>query len=143
MEGKQTRVLRPRVLVYSAILIASAAATAASLYLRVPLKVDVIRDRAALAREVGDEVENVYRLQIMNTTEQERRYEIRVRGLKDIEIESDRHVTVGPAASRMVPVRVRVERDEVEPGTHPIEFEVRAVGADAIAARESSVFMVR
>ena len=143
MEGKQTRVLRPRVLVYSAILLAITAAAVASLYLRVPLKVDVIRDRAALAREVGDEVENVYRLQIMNTTEQEQQYEIRVRGLEDIEIKGPRHVTVGPAASRMVPVRVRVERDEVQPGTHAIEFEVRALGRDPIAVRESSVFMVR
>jgi cytochrome c oxidase accessory protein FixG len=143
MEGMKTHVLRPRVLVYSAILLAITAAVTASLYLRVPLKVDVIRDRAALAREVGDEIENVYRLQIMNTTEQQRLYEIRVRGLKDIEIRSDTRVTVEPAASRMVPVRVRVERDEVAPGTHRIEFEVRAVGADAIAVRESSVFMVR
>jgi polyferredoxin len=143
MEGKKTRVLRPRVLVYSAILLAIAAAVTASLYLRVPLKVDVIRDRAALAREVGDEIENVYRLQIMNTTEQQRLYEIGVRGLKDIEIKGDSRVTVEPASSRMVPVRVRVERDEVAPGTHRIEFEVRAVGAEAIAVRESSVFMVR
>jgi cytochrome c oxidase accessory protein FixG len=143
MEGTKTRVLRPRVLVYSAILLAITAAATASLYLRVPLKVDVIRDRAALARDVGDEVENVYRLQIMNTTEQERQYEIRVRGLEDIEIKGPRHVTVGPVASRMVPVRVRVERDEVQPGTHAIEFEVRALGPDPIAVRESSVFMVR
>ncbi|TAK86819.1 MAG: cytochrome c oxidase accessory protein CcoG [Betaproteobacteria bacterium] len=143
MEGKKTRVLRPRVLVYSAILLAITAAAAASLYLRVPLKVDVIRDRAAIAREVGDEVENVYRLQIMNTTEQQREYEIRVRGLEDIKIEGDRRVTVDPAASRMVPVRVRVERDEVEPGTHKIEFQVRAVDDHAIAVRERSVFIVR
>ncbi len=143
MAGRRTRLLRPRVLVYGFILLAIAVAAAVSLYLRVPLKVDVIRDRAAIAREVGDEVENVYRLQIMNTTEQERLYQISVRGLKDIEISGPERVAIGPATSRMVPVRVRVGREAAKPGTHAIEFEVRALGAEGLAVREESVFIVR
>ena len=142
MEGRPTRLLRPRVLAYSMILLAVLGAALASLYLRVPLKVNVMRDRAAIAREVGDEIENVYRLQIMNTTEQERVYEIRVRGLEDIEIEGEDRVHVGPATARTVPVRVRVERDEVEPGTHTIEFRVRARGVAGESVREKSVFIV-
>jgi polyferredoxin len=43
------RIFRPRVLIYSAVLVALSAAMIASLVLREPLKVDVIRDRAALA----------------------------------------------------------------------------------------------
>jgi polyferredoxin len=46
-------------------------ATGAALYLRTPLKLDVIRDRGSMGREVEDGmIENVYRLQIMNTSEQ-------------------------------------------------------------------------
>ena len=143
MEGTPTRVLRPRVLVYSTILLAILATAIVSLYLRVPLKVNVIRDRAAISREVGDDVENVYRLQIMNTTEASRVYEIRVDGLEDIHIEGERRVEVDATGSRIVPLRVRVERDEVKPGTHPIEFSVRAVGAEKESVRERSVFIVR
>src|SRR5687767_4264464 len=63
------RVLRPRVLGYAGVLAAIAAALLVSLALKTPLKVDVIRDRAAMSREVeGGLVENVYRLQVMNTT---------------------------------------------------------------------------
>ena len=52
-------------------------ASAVSLALRNPLKVDVIRDRGALAREAAPGViENVYRLQIMNTDETPRRFTI-------------------------------------------------------------------
>jgi polyferredoxin len=66
------RIFRPRVLIYSAVLVALSAAMIASLVLREPLKVDVIRDRAALSRIVaGGKLENVYRLQIMNATESE------------------------------------------------------------------------
>jgi len=143
MEGTPTRVLRPRVLVYSTILLAILATAVVSLYLRVPLKVNVIRDRAAISREVGDDIENVYRLQIMNTTEASRVYEIRVDGLEDIHIEGERRVEVDATGSRIVPLRVRVERDEVKPGTHPIEFSVRAVGAEKESVREKSVFIVR
>jgi cytochrome c oxidase accessory protein FixG len=142
MEGKPTRVFRTRVLVYGFILLAITAAAAASLYLRVPLKVDVIRDRAAIAREVEDGlIENVYRLQIMNTTEQARAFEIRVSGLPGIRVWGEPTVGVPAATSRMVPVKVRAEPARV--GTHPIEFEVRSLGVEGVAVSEDSVFIVR
>jgi cytochrome c oxidase accessory protein FixG len=75
------RMLRPRVLVYSGILLAILAAVLLSLANRLPFKVDVVRDRASLARLVEQgEVENVYRLQIMNATESAQSYRIEVDG---------------------------------------------------------------
>jgi len=142
IEGKRTRVLRPRVLVYSLILLAIALAAATTLYLRTPLKVDVIRDRAAIAREVeGGLIENVYRLQIMNTTEEARAFHVSVRGLPDIHVWGEPTVGVPAATSRMVPVKVRSA--PAAPGTHPIEFEVRALGVEGVAVTEHSVFIVR
>ncbi len=143
---KQTlaRALRPRALVYAAILAGIVIAAALSLWARVPLKVDVIRDRAAISREVeGGLIENVYRLQIMNTAEAERHFDIRVEGLPGIQVASEARVGIEAAASRMVPVRVRVPPGEVQPGTHRIDFVVSAVGTDGVAVREKSVFIVR
>jgi cytochrome c oxidase accessory protein FixG len=75
------RMLRPRVLVYTSILLLISGAVLVSLANRLPFKVDVVRDRASLARlvEQGD-VENVYRLQIMNATESVQSYRIEVDG---------------------------------------------------------------
>jgi cytochrome c oxidase accessory protein FixG len=144
LEGKETRILRPRVLVYGAILGGVIAAAGLGLWLRVPLKVDVIRDRAAISREVeGGRVENVYRLQIMNTTEQARVYEIAVAGLPTLELASDPRVQVGAADSRMVPFRVRADRDLAGKGTHDIRFTVRALDAEGVSVQERSVFIVR
>jgi cytochrome c oxidase accessory protein FixG len=142
------RVFRLRSLIYMAILVGIVIAAATSLALRVPLKVDVIRDRAAIAREVGDgEIENVYRLQIINTTEKPQRYEIAVEGLKDIHIAGPTEVEVGPASSRELPFKVRVhaEREHLSPGTHRIEFTVRALGEGEgrVKVEEKSVFIVR
>ena len=50
-------------------------AAAVALLVRIPLKVDIIRDRAAIAREVeGGLIENIYRIQLMNTQEVPRRF---------------------------------------------------------------------
>ena len=142
MDGKRTRLLRPRVVVYSLILLAIAVATAATLYLRVPLKVDVIRDRAAIAREVeGGLIENLYRLQIMNTTEEARAFEVRVSGLPEMHVWGESILGMPAASSRMVPIKVRAA--PAAPGSHRIEFHVIAIGVAGVEVTEESVFIVR
>jgi cytochrome c oxidase accessory protein FixG len=137
------RIVRPRVLVYSGILLVVAIGTAISLYLRTPLKVDVIRDRAAIAREVeGGLIENVYRLQIMNTAEEARAFEIRVSGLPGILVWGEGITGVPAATSRMVPVRVRLEPGPA-PGSYPVEFTVTALGVEGVTVREAATFVVR
>ncbi len=150
MERKLTRAqmfrraFRPRVLVYSAVLAGVIVAAAIGLYARVPLKVDVIRDRAAIAREVeGGRIENVYRLQVMNTAEAERVFEIRATGLPGLAVAGESRIELGPTATRLVPVRLRIDAGAAAPGTHRIEFHVSAVGVDGVAVREKSVFIVR
>lgn len=136
------RVLRPRVLVYGAVLLVLTAAMMVTLATRMPLKVDVVRDRAALARIVaGGKLENVYRLQVMNATEQPQRYRISADGLAGLAMASDAEVEVGPAESRWVPVRLQVPYGSAAPGSHPIHFDIGTVGGDA-HVREKSVFLV-
>jgi cytochrome c oxidase accessory protein FixG len=138
------RAFRPRVLVYTAILWAIIVAVAASLYLRVPLRVDVIRDRASLSREVeGGFIENVYRLQIMNTEEVMHRYRVSADGLPGLRTADDGIVEVPPATTVMIPVSLRLESGTVRAGSHRIEFVVRALEREQLAVREKSVFMVR
>lgn len=136
------RVLRPRVLIYGAVLVLLCIGMLASLVVRTPLKVDVVRDRAALSRIVaGGRLENVYRLQIMNATEGPQRYRIGARGLAGLEVASEPEVEVGPAEARWVAVRLQVPYGSAEPGSHPVYFEVRAQGA-AAQVSEKSVFLV-
>lgn len=136
------RILRPRVLVYGAVLLALVAGMMFSLALRTPLKVDVVRDRAALARIVsGGKLENVYRLQLMNATEQVQRYRISADGLEGLALASEPEVEVGPAESRWVPVRLQVPYGSAPAGSHAIHFDIHALSGDA-DVREKSVFLV-
>ncbi|HEY8359493.1 MAG TPA: cytochrome c oxidase accessory protein CcoG [Ramlibacter sp.] len=136
------RLLRPRILVYTALLAVLAIGLMASLAMRTPLKVDVVRDRAALARIVaGGRLENVYRLQVMNATEQPQRYRIAADGLPGLALASAQTVEVGPAESRWVPVRLQLPYGAAAPGSHPIHFEISQVDG-AAHVREKSVFLV-
>ena len=138
------RAPRPRVIVYALILTAIVIAMAVSLWRRVPLKVDVIRDRASISREVeGGMIENVYRLQIMNTAEMKRKFVINASGLPTIFIAGEHEFELSGATTRMVPVKVRLLSEQVNPGTHRIEFTVSALDAEDVSVREKSVFIVK
>ncbi len=136
------RVLRPRVLFYSAILIALCIGMMASLVVRTPLKVDIVRDRAALSRIVaGGKLENIYRLQIMNATEGAQRYLISARGLEGLEVMSESETDIGPAESRWVVVRLQIPYGSAAPGSHTVFFDIQALGGKGHVA-EKSVFLV-
>jgi len=138
------RALRPRVLVYFSILAGIVVAASASLWMRVPLKVDVIRDRGAMSREVeGGLVENVYRLQVMNTVERERRFVVQVEGLASASIAGDGIVDLPAASTQMITVKVRVDPGQVAAGTHKIRFVVAATDDAHVAVDEKSVFILR
>jgi cytochrome c oxidase accessory protein FixG len=135
-------VVRPRVLIYGAILGALAFALAFSLAMRTPLKVDVVRDRAALSRIVaGGKLENVFRLQVMNATEKPQVYRIAAEGLPGLVVATETEVEVGPAESRWVAVRLQIPYGSAAPGSHPIHFLVGAKDGDAHVS-EKSVFLV-
>ncbi len=138
------RVLRPRVLVYTAITLAFCAALAVSLAQRTPLKVNVLRDRASLARIApGGQLENLYRLQIMNATEMPQRYRIGANGLEGLNVvEEDRDLELAPIESRWVTVRVRIPYGSAAPGAHAMEFVVAAAGQEPMAVQERTVFQV-
>ena len=143
------RVLRPRVLIYTAVLILICAAFITSVALRSPFKVDVVRDRGTLARLVEDGwIENVYRLQVMNATESVQHYRVRVDGLSGARLASNPDFEVGSAQARWLPVAVRISPEnarDLGPGAHSMKFEIERIaeGTDEVAAvREKSTFVV-
>jgi cytochrome c oxidase accessory protein FixG len=147
------RIFRPRVLVYTAILGVILTGFFISLALRSPFKVDVVRDRAALARLVDDgQIENVYRLQIMNATEQPQRYRVAVQGLPGITLGVVPELQLAPAEARWVTLGARIPPESAAKagaGAHPIHFDIDLLGTDAsgrttagAAVSEKSTFVV-
>jgi cytochrome c oxidase accessory protein FixG len=141
------RVLRPRVLVYGSILALIVAAVATSLAMRLPFKVDVIRDRASLARlGPNGEIQNVYRLQLMNASERAQRFEFRVEGLPGLRLSDDASAAaptgqmVEGSQARWVALGLELPVEQVallKAGSHPVTVWIEA--RDALDGRSSGL----
>ena len=135
--------LRPRIILYTVILALICIATAWSLTTRVPLMVDVIRDRSVLSREASDgSIENVYILKFMNTTESAQRYRVEVEGLPQIALASDALVDVGSAENREIMMVVRVPPESGVKGANAIYFVIEAESDASISVREKASFLL-
>ena len=133
--------LRPRTILYTSILLVIIAATAWSLSTRIPLRVDILRDRSTLYREADDgRIENVFTLNVMNTDATTHRYAIGVSGIEGIDIAGEPIVEV-PAASNKS-VLVVVSAQDANKGSNKIIFDIRALNHDTIAVREKTTFFM-
>jgi polyferredoxin len=138
------RMFRPRVLIYSAVLLLVCCALVVSLATRAPVRMDVVRDRASLARIVDDGlIENVYRVQLMNATEQTQQLQLQARGLPGLHLASSVSATLAPAEARWVTVALRLPPEAAAaagPGAQHIEFVLNGTGSVPLA--EKSTFVI-
>ena len=144
------RVLRPRVLIYGAILLAIVVGFVASLWLRTPFRVDVVRDRASLARIVDDgQVENVYRLQVMNASEQVQRYRVTAQGLDGARVVGvEEPIVIESAQARWLALAVRVPFETAQKaggGAHTLRLHIEQLPSaqgEAVEVDEKTTFVV-
>jgi cytochrome c oxidase accessory protein FixG len=143
------RVFRLRTLLYGAGLLVITGVAASSLALRNPLKVDVIRDRGALAREANPgQIENVYRVQVMNTDERSRSYLIGVSGLPGLKImDLQQPIELKAESTKLFAVRLQAPLDfpgaaAPAAGPHKIELTVQAVDDDKVVRHEQTTFII-
>jgi cytochrome c oxidase accessory protein FixG len=145
LDPRQTlrRAVRPRVLIYGAILLGLVVSLLASVLLRNPLNVDVIRDRYSLARIAEDgSVENTYRLQLMNASERPLSLQVEVAGIESIQVSGNARFEVPAAANRIVPVSVRIAPDAGQAGSNPIRFIISEISGQGLLHEEKAVFLV-
>jgi len=136
-------ILRPRIVLYTTILVAITVASIWSLAVCVPLKVDIMRDPSVLSREADDgRIENVYNLKIMNTTEDAKRYALSVDGMEGAELIGERIVEVASAENHEVTVVVRAPPESGKKGANRIYFDIKALNHDSIAVHEKASFLM-
>ncbi|MDR3213219.1 MAG: cytochrome c oxidase accessory protein CcoG [Azoarcus sp.] len=134
-------VLRLRTLIYSGVLLLIGTAFIWGLATRIPLRVDVIRDRASLGQEIpGGLVENVYLLRVMNMTEKPRVFVFDVDGLREVQVSGEHRVAVGAAQTQEVTLRVHVPLGIGRPGANEIFFDVSAEDDPGVKRREKASF---
>ena len=142
MQQRDTRILRPRIFVYAALLLVLLGGMVTSMATRTPIILDVIRDRNSLYRELPDGlVENIYTLKIINQDNDNRSFRLSVDGVRGIALDGvPAVVAVNGGGVLSLPVRARAHRDDAY-GIMNIAFTVTDVEDASIAMTEDSRFL--
>ncbi|MBS0377755.1 MAG: cytochrome c oxidase accessory protein CcoG [Proteobacteria bacterium] len=142
LQGGAARVLRPRMLVYAALLCAIIGLFTYSLANRSPVILDVIRDRNALYREVhGGAIENIYSLRIINLDSHPHRYQLSADGLPRLKIADPQGpIEVPPGTVSTVAARLQAPIDGVT-GIHQVTLTLTALESPRTQVREQTRFI--
>ncbi|HLV77215.1 MAG TPA: cytochrome c oxidase accessory protein CcoG, partial [Marinobacter sp.] len=123
LEGKTSKLLRPRTFGYGAVLGLMIAAVIFTIATRVPAKMDVIRDRGALFSFNGEgRVENSYTVKIHNMSEVPQSFQLRVDGMEGIRILTETSVTITSGENRSMPTVVDVPPESITGTNTEIRF---------------------
>lgn len=140
---------RPRALVYGTLLLATVVALGVGLLQRPTLRMDAMRDRAVLAREVEDgAIENTYQVLLLNARDGERPAALQVvadPALPGLAVVSARRVALPAAGGQMVLLSLRLPAEAAQ-GLRgcilPVTLQARTLGPDSEAARTRTTFVV-
>ncbi|MEL0083370.1 MAG: cytochrome c oxidase accessory protein CcoG [Gammaproteobacteria bacterium] len=143
LHGGKTRILRPRIFIYAALLVVIISAIGATVLFRVPIDLDVIRDRISLYRETSEGlVENVYTLRLINMDSEP--HEFRISMDADIELEASQPLPpVGMDAYqiRSVPLALRIDPIHLNRTTNDVRFVIEAIDDPGLTAKAESRFI--
>lgn len=120
LQGKPSKILRPRIIIYFVILVAILAGVAFSLINKAPASFDVSRDRGVMFREVGvADIENIYQIRVINKSNIEQTYQLSVAGIDNVKIIKDTDVwTLAPGEGENFVVLLRAnKKDLIEKNT--------------------------
>jgi cytochrome c oxidase accessory protein FixG len=129
---------RPKLIGYGVAMLVMCVLFVVVLWNRMPLTLDVMRDRASLFQQLPDgRIENVYQLRIINMDAQDRTLEIRLQGLTDFNMTPDQPIIVSAGEVRDLLLRVQAEPSTLQNFNQPIIFLVQDTSGALRAESES------
>ncbi len=141
--GKPQHIVRPRILVYGGILLLLCGLLLTHLLQRIPLDLDVIRDRNSLYRETRDGlIENVYTLKILNMDARAHAYELSADGIDGLRLMVDAPaLEVEAGGVGQFVARIQVDEFNLEGRSVPLQFRLQARDANHLTVTEEARFV--
>ena len=141
IDGKPTRVLRPRIVVYGAILLALVLGWSWGVGERSELIAEVLRDRNALYRTAGDgRIENGYTLKLVNKTDRPQTYLVEIEAAPGIALAGGPRVVVPAGAQQVLSVPLIVTAPAATQGRQALRFRIHAIDGTSTETVDSSFF---
>lgn len=142
LKGTPTKFLRPRLVGYAIAVLVMVSLFVSVLVTRVPLKLDVIRDRDRLYYQtVEGYIENSYTLKVINMDQEAHQYSISFSGLEEAKLVGTTVVTVVPGEVTELPIRIIIDPAFLSVTNNTIEFLVESVDDKELQAGSESRFI--
>lgn len=128
LEGKPTNLLRPRVIIYSLLLISILLGVTYSIETRGSVALNVLRDRNALYRENYDgSISNSYTIKILNMDLVDHEYKLSINGIEGIKPSITDAIEVSAGKVLEIPLSLSVQSDALTQASAVISLSIEAV----------------
>lgn len=142
LEGKPTKIFRPRIIIYAAVLAGLLIGLGVSVATRIPLELNIIRDRNALYREAANGlVENIYTLKVINMDEQPHTYKFDISGIDGLEVIGLKDEEIQSGEVREMIISIRVDPIELQTTSTEILFHIESTSDKDIQQDQSARFL--
>lgn len=132
---------RPKLLGYGVAVAVLLSLFSAVLWTRTPLRLDVLRDRGQLYQEVaGGLIENVYTLKIINMSDNDHDYQLRINGITNAIILPSDSIRVPAREMHEQIVRVQANPDELDSFNTEFDFLLESDNSNVSISAESRFF---
>jgi cytochrome c oxidase accessory protein FixG len=141
LEGKPTQILRPRVFIYAGILVALLMATIYGIATRIPLELDIMRDRTVLFKETNEGmILNVYNLRIVNMDEKDHVYNIKAEGIEGLELREIGELSAPAGSIKDVSMHLLADPAKLSQRSTPIRVEISVIDDPTVRSVEKTSF---
>ncbi len=140
--GKKVKLFRAKTVGYGLVLLTISAVFVFSVWARTPVELDIIKDRNRLyiTNSLGY-VENIYKLNILNKSQQDRVYTISVDGQKEINYQGPQQIAVAAGNQETVPVRLSIDPFYMQSRNLKVTFNIEDVNDASIEVSEPARFL--
>ena len=146
LKGKKVHLIRTKLVGYAMVLFVMISLLIMEIVNRVPVSLDIIRDRNELAREnYNGEVENVYTLKILNKSQTDNTYRLSVQGLDNVTWIGEQEVSVKAADVYTLPISLAIDPYNLKNHITKITFVVTQISPedDVMFEQQSRFFKKR
>lgn len=142
IEHHESKILRPRIFFYAGLISVMGCLFLFTLFNRIPLELDIIKDRNQLYRFTNEgNVENVYTLKIMNMSQTPRKYMVSAQGIEGMQLVGDLEPTIQSGEVRSLPVRIQIEEADLTSSNVTIFFTATEQDNPKVTVTEESRFI--
>lgn len=142
LKGKGSRILRPRTFLYASALLILMSAFLVSVSFRVPVELDITRDRQSLYTETSEGlIQNIYTIKVSNKSQQLQQYAISASGIADLELSGERRVSVEAGQIKTFTYRLTASPKHYKKYSNVIYFTIQSIDEEMIRKTVESRFL--